>query len=80
MIIGRLYTVTRDVAEDEAHNYLGRAAHVGESFYAFTGITWGAVDWDAGLALCEDPRGPFFEFPRDAVRPPGSGDDAEGPR
>ena len=61
-------TVTRDVANGEPHNYLGRAVKAGETFYTFHEPTYGSVDTDGGIALSEAPgKYPFFEFPRDAV-------------
>jgi hypothetical protein len=65
--------VTRDVAADENHNYLGRAAAKGEVFYVFIGHTYGCVrtrlDVTGGLALSEHGPTiyPFFEFPCDAI-------------
>ena len=60
--------VTRDVAGDEEHNYLGRAVSKGEKFYTFHEPTYGAVDEWNGIALSETAgQYPFFEFPRDAV-------------
>jgi len=67
-LIMALYRVTRDVPADEPHNDLGRAVQAGELFYLYHGATWGAVDDEGGgIALCETPRGSFFEFPESAV-------------
>lgn len=67
-------TVTRPVADGERNNWLGRAAEPGERFTIFAGATYGSCDEEAGIVLTEsdDPaQGPYFEFPRDAVRGEG---------
>lgn len=61
--------VTRDVAADEKHNYIGREAVKGELFHIFISCTYGCVDNIEGIALSEHGPTiyPFFEFPRDAI-------------
>lgn len=64
-----MVTVTRDVPKSEPHNFLGRNAVKGETFFVFKGSTYGCVDTLYGVALSEhgEHQGPFFEFPLDAV-------------
>jgi hypothetical protein len=60
--------VTRDVADSERYNHLGRDVKAGEIFYVCHRPTYGAVDTNNAVALSEAEDGyPFFEFPRDAV-------------
>jgi hypothetical protein len=60
--------VTRDVADNDRHNHLGRDVLAGEIFYVCDQPTYGVIDTHRGIALSEDEGGyPFFEFPRDAV-------------
>jgi hypothetical protein len=61
--------VTRDVSNDEPNNYYGQNVYAGAEFYTFHGATYGCVNDIEGIALSEMPdMGPFFEFPRDAIR------------
>jgi hypothetical protein len=64
------YRVTRDVPDNDPHNWLGRDAKAGEEFDEFTGPSYGC-DSEArslGNVLLENPaHSTFFEFPGDAV-------------
>lgn len=64
--------VTRDVASTDPHNHSGRDVAKGEVLYEYHGATWGSVDGEHGIALCERPGGAFFEFPLDAVKMPSA--------
>lgn len=61
--------VTRFVPGNEPGNFLGRDVNPGEVFWTFDGVTYGSCDEETGIVLIESSfaKGPFFEFPRDAV-------------
>jgi hypothetical protein len=48
--------------------WLYRDFAAGEVLYTYPGPTYGSVDTERGIAMCEQPGGnPFFEIPRDAL-------------
>ena len=59
---------TRDVPEDDPHNFYGQDVPKGTRFWTFEGYAYGCVG-PGGIALCENANSeyPFFEFPTDAV-------------
>lgn len=66
----KVYSVTRDVPQDEPFNWAGRDVRAGEFLFEFLGTTYGCCDEVNGVVVTWDPDGggEFFEFPRTAVR------------
>lgn len=60
--------VTRDVDAQEIDNFLNENVPKHSVLYTYDGPTYGCIDTFAGVAISTKAgRGPFFQFPKDAV-------------